>query len=221
MTGDAAARPDTARLVFYAGAAIALSHLANDWIEAPMPWGPAWKASGIVLLGVYALMSRAWLPALGFFLSAVGDVALEIPNMIAGMAAFGLAHVCYAAAFFAIIRRDGVMWKAWPLVVVLLAISIELAVLLWAGMNAAGLLGPALGYQMIISSMAVLALLSRAPMIAKVGALVFMLSDTILAFEIFNNAEVLPGSVWITYAAAQIMLAIGFTQKAGPAPQPA
>jgi uncharacterized membrane protein YhhN len=213
MTDVAASRTDFARIVFFAGAAIALSHLADEWVSAPIPWGPAWKCAGMVLLGVYVLMRGAWLPALGFFFSAVGDVALELPGgMVPGMAAFGLAHVCYAATFFGIIRREGAMWKAWPLAAVVLAISVELAVLLWAGMNAEGLAGPALGYQVIISSMAVLALLSRAPVIAKVGALVFMLSDTILAFELFNKAEVLPGSVWITYAAAQIMLALGFTK---------
>ena len=216
MTSETAAprtdksHPDWARLVLYAGAIIALSHLANEWVKAPMPYGPAWKCAGIVLLGLYALMRGAWLPALGFFFSAIGDVALELPNMVAGMAAFGLAHICYGAAFARVMRRDGVLWKAWPLAAVVLAISIELGVWLAPGM--AELLGPALGYQVIISSMVILALMSRAPMIAKIGAVVFMASDTLIAVDLFRQVAVPPGSVWITYAAAQIMLAIGFTK---------
>jgi uncharacterized membrane protein YhhN len=212
MTDAAASRTDFARIVFYAGAAIALSHLANEWVKAPIPWGPAWKCAGIVLLGVYVLMRGAWLPALGFFLSAVGDVALELPGgMVPGMAAFGLAHIWYGATFFGFVRRDGVMTKAWPLSVVVLAISGGLAYWLFPGM--AELTVPALAYQIIISAMVVLALMSRAPMIAKIGALVFMLSDTLIAVGLFRQVAVPPGSVWITYAAAQIMLAIGFTQN--------
>jgi uncharacterized membrane protein YhhN len=215
MTDMTASRTDFARIVFYVGAVIALSHLANEWVKAPIPFGPAWKCAGIVLLGVYVLMRGAWLPALGFFFSAVGDVALELPGgMVPGMAAFGLAHVCYAATFVGYMRREGVMWKAWPLSVVVLAISGELAYWLYPGM--AELTVPALAYQVIISAMVVLALMSRAPPnskigIAKIGAVVFMLSDTLIAVGLFRQVAVPPGSVWITYAAAQIMLAIGFT----------
>jgi uncharacterized membrane protein YhhN len=129
---------------------------------------------------------------------------------VPGMAAFGLAHVFYAATFVGFMRRDGVMWKAWPLSVVVLAISGELAYWLYPGM--AELTVPALAYQVIISAMVVLALMSRAPMIAKIGAVVFMISDTLIAVGLFRQVVVPPGSVWITYAAAQIMLAIGFTK---------
>jgi uncharacterized membrane protein YhhN len=213
MTDVAASRADPARMVFYAGAAIALSHLANEWVDAPIPYGPAWKCAGIVLLGVYVLMRGLWLPALGFFFSAIGDVALELPGgMVPGMAAFGLAHICYGATFYGLMRRDGVLRKAWPLAVVVLAISGELAYWLYPGM--AELTVPALAYQVIISGMVVLALFSRAPVIAKAGAVVFMLSDTLIAVELFRQVAVPPGSVWITYAAAQIMLAVGFTQAA-------
>ncbi len=210
MTSNVTARPDPARIVFYAGAALALSHLANEWVDAPMPYGPAWKASGIVLLGVYAAMRGVWLPALGFLLSSVGDVALELPNMVAGMAAFGLAHLCYLASFVQIMRREGVAWKAWPLAVVVVAISVELGIWLAPGM--AELTVPALIYQTIISSMAVVALMSRAPTIAKLGAVIFMLSDTLIAVDMFRQVAAPPGSVWITYAAAQIMLALGLTR---------
>ena len=212
MTADTVAPSNnTARLVFFAGAIVALSHLANDWMHIGAPGGPAWKCAGIILLGVYAAMQRAWLPMAGFFLSAAGDVFLELDGLfVFGMAAFGLAHVFYGAEFVRLIRRDGVYGQGWPLALVVLAISIELAVYLVPAMG--DLTGPAVAYQLIISTMAILALMSKAPIIAKIGAAVFMLSDTLIAVGMFRGLPVPPGSVWLTYAAAQIMLAIGFTR---------
>jgi hypothetical protein len=37
----------------------------------------------------------------------------------------------------------------------------------------------------------------------------FMLSDTLIAVGLFTDIDPFPGSVWITYAAAQIMIAWG------------
>lgn len=212
MTADTAAQANSAaRMVFLAGAIIALSHLANDWLKLGLPVGPAWKCAGIVLLGVYAGTQKAWLPMAGFFFSAAGDVFLELDGLfVFGMAAFGLAHVCYSAEFVRIIRRDGVYGQGWPLGVVVLVVSAELAIYLVPAMG--DLLVPAVAYQIIISTMLILALMSKAPMIAKVGAAVFMLSDTLIAVNMFRGLPVPPGSVWLTYAAAQIMLAIGFTR---------
>src|SRR5690348_7350885 len=55
MTETVARPNNTAALLFLAGAVIALSHLANEWVKLEQPWGPAWKAAGIVVLGLYAL----------------------------------------------------------------------------------------------------------------------------------------------------------------------
>jgi uncharacterized membrane protein YhhN len=212
MTAETSAPTNTAaRLVFYLGAAVALSHLANEWVKLAQPLGPLWKCAGIVLLGLYALMSGARLAAFGFFFSAAGDVLLELEGLfVGGMAAFGLAHVFYAAVFIGIIRRDGPNKGAWPLAVLVLAVSAALGAWLAPGM--AELTAPALAYQLIISAMVVSAMLSKAPLIARIGAVVFMLSDTLIAIGMFRGIDVIPGSVWITYAAAQIMLAWGFVK---------
>jgi uncharacterized membrane protein YhhN len=215
MTAEATPQPSGAvRLVFYLGAAVALSHLANEWVRLAQPWGPAWKCAGILLLGLYALLTGARLAALGFLFSAAGDVLLELDGLfVGGMAAFGLAHVCYMAAFVGIIRRDGVNKHAWPLAALVLVISAGLG--MWLAPGMAQLAGPALAYQAIISAMVVSAILSKAPLAARVGAVIFMLSDTLIAVGIFRDIDVLPGSVWITYAAAQIMLAWGFVKARG------
>jgi uncharacterized membrane protein YhhN len=52
-------------------------------------------------------------------------------------------------------------------------------------------------------------------MLARIGAVMFMLSDSLIAADRFAGADSLPGSVWITYAAAQIMIAWGMS-RIGP-----
>jgi uncharacterized membrane protein YhhN len=212
---EAVARPGNATtLLFLAGAVIALSHLANEWVKLEQPWGPAWKAAGIVVLGLYALSQRAWLAGWGLLFSSAGDVLLELDGLfVFGMAAFGVAHICYGLAFVNLIRRDGPNIGAWPLAMGVMGISIVLGVWLAPGMG--GLMVPALIYQLIISLMVMLAVLSRAPLIARAGAVLFMMSDTLIAVWMFRGVEIPLGSVWITYAAAQIMLAWGLTRPAG------
>ncbi len=211
---EAVARPgNSTALLFLAGAVIALSHLANEWVKLEQPWGPTWKAAGIVVLGLYALSQRAWLAGWGLLLSSAGDVLLELDGLfVFGMAAFGAAHICYGLAFVNLIRRDGPNIGAWPLAMGVLGISIVLGVWLAPGMGPLTI--PALLYQLIISLMVMLALLSKAPLIARFGAALFMLSDTLIAVGMFREVETPLGSVWITYAAAQIMLAWGLTRPA-------
>lgn len=210
---DTAARPNISNMLFWPGAAIALSHLANEWVNAPIPWGPAWKCAGVVLLGVYALRERAIAVGLGLIMSAVGDVLLELDGLfVGGMAAFGLAHVCYIAAFAGVIRREGLNAAAWPLAALVLIVSAALGYWLMPGMSAEGLLVPATIYQVLISAMVITAMLSEAPLMARLGAVIFMASDTLIAVGMFAKIDVVPGSVWITYAGAQIMLAWSLTR---------
>jgi uncharacterized membrane protein YhhN len=89
---------------------------------------------------------------------------------------------------------------------------VGLLVWLLAGMGE--LMLPALLYQAIITMMVAMAMLVKAPMIARLGALLFMLSDTLIAVEKFAGVVPPAGSVWITYAAAQIMLAWGLSHIA-------
>jgi uncharacterized membrane protein YhhN len=76
------------------------------------------------------------------------------------------------------------------------------------------LLIPALVYQLIITTMVATAMVVKAPMLARLGAVVFMLSDTLIAIGKFMTTDVPPGSVWITYAGAQIMIAWGLSRIA-------
>lgn len=214
MTDTAAPRPNRAEILFIAGALLAASHLANEWVRLDQPLGPIWKCCGIVVLGLYALSQRAWLVGLGLLLSAAGDVLLELDGLfVGGMAAFGLAHIFYSAAFIGIIRRDGLNKSGWPFALVLVAVSIVLAIWFAPGQAEMGLAIPATAYSVIISIMVISALMSKAPLMAKLGAVIFMLSDSLIGVGMFAHQGVPVGSVWITYAAAQIMLAWSLSRQ--------
>lgn len=196
--------------LFLLGALVALSYLAGDFIDTPQPWAPIWKASGIVLLGVYALSRGAWAAGAGLLLSSLGDVmlALKPAQMIAGMAGFGAAHLAYIAAFarFFDLRRV----DAPRALLAGLILAVSAALLFWLLPDMGGLTGPGLGYQAIITAMVTLAMLSHAPMATRAGAVIFMMSDSLIALGLYKHIATPPGSVWITYAIAQILLAWGF-----------
>lgn len=203
--------PRPALLLFAAGAIVALSHLANEWASPPPPWDIVWKSSGIVILGLFASVARAPLAALGLFFSAAGDALLEIDGLfIFGMGAFGLAHMFYAAIFIGLIRGHGLNRRDIPVAVLVVAISGALLAWLLPAMGDMAI--PGVAYFGIISLMTASALISKAPMTARLGAILFMVSDSLLSAGMFRDAAILPGAVWVTYALAQIMLAWGFAK---------
>ena len=202
---------NTRTLLFLAGAAIALSHLANEWVSLAPPGGLVWKAAGIVLLGLYALSQRAWLAGAALLFCAAGDVLLELV-FVAGMGAFAVGHVFYVLAFLEWGRILGPNKRDFPITVLVVIVSLGLLGWLLPGMG--DLLFPALIYQAIITTMVATAFVVKAPMLARLGAVIFMISDTLIAAEKFAGVDVFPGAVWITYAGAQIMMAWGMSRVA-------
>jgi len=208
------------RILFLAGALVALSHLANEWVAAPLPWGPVWKAAGIVLLGLYAFSRGTWLVGVALLLCAAGDVFLELDGwFVAGMAAFGLGHVAYIGCFIGWMRALGYNKRDLP--VALFVVVISTALLVWFFPNMGSLMIPGILYQAIITGMVATALVAVAPMTARLGAVVFMISDSLIALELYKGIDVIPGSVWLTYALAQIMIAWGLSRPYPRAPKSA
>ena len=202
---------NTRTLLFLAGATIALSHLANEWVSLAPPGGLVWKAAGIVLLGLYALSQRAWLAGAALLFCAAGDVLLELV-FVAGMGAFAVGHIFYVLAFLEWGRILGPNKRDFPITVLVVIVSLGLLGWLLPGMG--DLLIPALIYQAIITTMVATAFVVKAPMLARLGAVIFMISDTLIAAEKFAGVDVFPGAVWITYAGAQIMMAWGMSRVA-------
>lgn len=176
----------------------------------------ALKASGILLLAVFAARRNANLLALALAFSAIGDamLALEPSRLTLGIAAFGLAHLLYATLFLRKMLADGVR-SPWggPLAFVILVYGALMLYWLQPGMG--DLRIPASLYNGIILVMAALAILSKARWIAVIGALLFVGSDTLIALDLFKGFD--PAwrgpAVWISYIAAQFCLTLGLVKE--------
>ena len=136
----------------------------------------------------------------GLMLSLIGDVFLMLPgdHFVPGLVAFLLAHVCYIVAF-----APGSSGKARALAFVVVAAI--------AAGNLAGLLPrvdaalkmPVLAYVAVLATMAAFALarawtpaikgaLPRTTGMAAIGAVLFMVSDSLLAWDRFSGGVPMP-----------------------------
>jgi uncharacterized membrane protein YhhN len=118
--------------------------------------------------------------SVGIVLSWCGDVLLSTPGdigFVAGLASFLLAHVAYLVLFAAVLRtRRLPVWSlgyALWLVILVVVISPHL-----------GALGvPVVAYGIVLAASSAAAL-ATSPTVA-VGALLFLLSDSLLVFKLF------------------------------------
>lgn len=174
------------------------------------------KASGIVLLAIYAARQQAFLLALALAASAVGDamLALEPARMTLGIMAFGAAHLLYGWIFLRIIRLRGLRGPTGYALSAIITVA-GIVILLWMQPGMGELLVPATAYNGIIVVMAVLAALSKARWLAVIGALLFVASDTLIALNLFHQIDpVWRGpAVWISYVAAQFCLLLGLVRE--------
>lgn len=202
----------------YLGFAIfaALAYGVLDLLVVSMPGMAVAKVLGPVLLALYAAFSRAPILTLALILSACGDfmLALNPPAREAGIAFFGAAHLAYIALFVLVILQKGFRTDGLVLTAALTAFAIALYVWLSPGMGA--LRGPVTAYIGIIVIMAALAALMEGPRLVTLGALLFVLSDSLIAAGWFGGLEVRAGgwdllgaAIWATYFFGQLGLAMG------------
>lgn len=201
------------RALYWFGAAVAASFLIARFVEVGDVFGPAWKAAGIALLGVFALTRGARLAGAGLLASSVGDFVLDLepPVWIAGMAAFGVAHVFYAFAFLDSLREKG--RSAFGPFFAALSVIASAGAFVWLLPDMGALFGPGLAYHIIITLMVALALLSRAPLAARAGAVLFMVSDLVIALDLFKGLGPFGPLNWLLYAPAQMLIAWGLVEQ--------
>ncbi|MXU65561.1 lysoplasmalogenase [Oceanomicrobium pacificus] len=182
------------------------------------PLRSALKTGSIVALGLAAIAAGLpiWSVA-ALFLCALGDYCLSRSGerwFLAGLAAFLSGHLVYLGGF---------LWAGAPVAPPVWAIAAVLAVAalillrLWPGLGT--MRGPVSLYVAVIAGMALAALGQREAAPALVaGALVFMASDTILAFDMFRPSadarirSLASAAVWATYLLAQFLLFQGMVQ---------
>lgn len=169
---------------------IALIHLATLLIG-----NAAWSSSTKLLLMPALLVSLLWmlrgvgvggvtrvlvLASLGIVFSWLGDALLTNPDGIGfllGLASFALAHVAYLVLFLFVLRERRVPWPVlafaawWALIVIVLAPHVG------------ELLVPVAIYGLLI--VALTAVSFGANRFVVIGAITFLISDTLLSLKFF------------------------------------
>jgi len=161
-----------------------------------------------LLLGLPRIRGEiAVFAGLALVFSTTGDVLLGAPGDVAfliGLAAFSLAHVAYLLLYLKPLRRGRIGWRGllyavWLVILVLVLLP-----------HVGGLAVPVALYGVLLCGAAAAAL-ATTPLVAA-GALLFLVSDTLLALRFF-----LPGfSFWqqdfvimLVYLSAQGLIIAG------------
>jgi len=214
--------PDWAAPMYLAVSAVAaLVYLGLDLFIASMPGLALTKALGVGMLALFAVFSRAPALALALVLSTCGDYALamEPQRTQAGIAFFAGAHLVYIAIFAMALGRHGVRKDGLILAAALAAYGAAMWLWLSPGMGDLQLMTSA--YLGVILIMAAIAALVNGPRLITIGALLFVISDSLLAAGWFRGLDIryyvdVDGAlVWLTYYLAQACLAVGVVRLKG------
>ena len=157
---------------------------------------------------------RCWI-LLGLAFSLMGDIWLMLPGdyFVAGLIAFLLAHLAYISAFL-----PGLRWRsALPAGLCLAAYAAVNVVMLWPYLPAA-LQVPVMVYVVVLALMAIVALGQRSAGWAAIGGLLFIASDSLLAWDRFTTGVPLaPLLILSTYYLAQWSIARSVSASANRA----
>ena len=219
----------TRPLLYVSATASAVYLFTERW--QPFAGSALVKGCAVGALALLAWRSRgerrdAGVLAWGLAFSTAGDVLLDLdPRLFAfGLGAFLLAHLTYICLFVrnrtAATRLDAPRIAA---VVAILAYSAALSV--WIVPSVGALAVPVILYICALTGMVSTAILARfrQPWVA-VGAILFLISDSLLAIHKFKTPVPLRDYlVWITYYLGQCGIALGYLAAAqsGADPRPA
>ncbi|HEX4957385.1 MAG TPA: lysoplasmalogenase [Lacibacter sp.] len=155
----------------------------------------------------------------GLFLSWAGDVLLQLKGMfIPGLISFLLAHICYISYFIQINNRKKGLLQQQPLIGIPVLVYIVIFLwLLYPFLDALKI--PVTIYGITIGTMLLMSIHTKGKVNGMAsalffnGALQFVISDSILAVNLFAyNSVVLSLCVMTTYASAQYLLVKGSMQ---------
>lgn len=169
--------------------------------------------------------SYALLIALGMTFGFLGDLALAgfLPggrNVIAGIGFFGVGHLFYITAMLRFASDAGLVDPAprWGALVVWLLVGlVGWYLVVWRGAAGAGISPTivhwiALPYALLLAATAGLAtglaLQDGRFILLALGGALFLLSDLILAGEMFSgmNFRLIGDVIWLTYGPAQMLI---------------
>jgi uncharacterized membrane protein YhhN len=215
MTRDAISAPVLARIpslfAFLPFGLVTIVHLTSKitlsqgWDVATKPLLMPTLAIAFVLLGRHLGRMTQVLMLAGILLSWVGDVTLS--NLTVGLSFFLLAHLFYIAVFLTAFDRRMSRWG-------LLAVPWFVALLWGLENDLGGYFVPVVLYGLVLGFMAVAA--TRGTLLTVLGGVLFVASDSLLAFRMFTEALQDPVSdliIMLLYLAAQALLALGVLQS--------
>ena len=171
------------------------------------------KGLGVGLLAVAAALlaspRRWWLAAI-MGAGALGDVLLEIPGLfLAGAAAFAIGHVIASIFYLRDPDRNAGTGRRIAAAALILW-GLAMPVLVSPPGTPVGALAL---YSVLLCGMAAALLLSAFPRLALVGALLFVVSDTLLIMRLggrlIGDSFVHGLLVWFTYYFGQAMIFFG------------
>ncbi len=189
------------------------TRMASSATLVILAWYLAWLASGSQAQG-YALAI-----ALGMSLGFLGDLFMAelLPvsqRVLWGMAAFGLGHLAYIAGMVGLGRRlPGFVPVRWDILALWLLVGGLLCYwIVLRGQERTVLHWAALPYALLLASTAGLATglalqdIRFAPLV--LGAALFLISDLILATQLFNGARfpLIGDVIWLTYGPGQMLI---------------
>jgi uncharacterized membrane protein YhhN len=195
--------------ILWAAAAVALAYLV---LQRPYAGDVALKTSMCVLLAIAAFRGKLKLFALALLFSAAGDAFLAYDGQrlfVPGLASFLVTHLLYAAVFVLATKGAATPMSAGRKVMfaVIPTFAVAYSAVLWPELGALAI--PVTVYIAAIVVMAMLSLRFRA-IAVPLGAVLFMVSDSLIALERFLWQAAWVGPlVWITYALAQLLITRG------------
>ena len=207
-------------LVFLSAAASLAYLLAQRW--PPFPAIALLKGVPVGALALLALLSRgkrhdAGVLALGLAFSTAGDILLDVDArfFVFGLGAFLMAHLTYICLF--VRNRVGAIRLDPPLLAaVLLVVAFSATLSAWIVPSVGDLAVPVILYIAAITAMVCTAMVGRFQQRwVAVGALLFLISDSLLAINKFKTPVPLRDYlVWITYYLGQCGIALGYLESA-------
>lgn len=186
--------PIVASMFVWFGLVAALVYLALV-DDGPSPVRSILKTVPLVTFAAAALIAGGpILLVVSLALSALGDLALSRHGeraFLAGLGAFALAHVAYIVLFVAQAPPGAGLNILHQLPVALALLALAGSVELWLIPHAGRLALPVRVYIVLITLMGLTALLHPMGALAG-GALLFILSDLVLAIQLFRMDELDP-----------------------------
>lgn len=201
----------TAAIIFSGLLAIAGSY---GWPDQKLHY--IFKPATTILILFVALTAPASkykiLIVIGILFSLAGDIFLMLPSdqFLIGLICFLITHICYIVAFLLASRFGR---PSWPYVLLAL-IAIAIFELVSRGIDAKMKLPVAI-YAAALSLMTAQALARRLQLktksseLAAIGAFLFLISDTTLAYDRFVTGLIAAHAIILsTYYAAQLLIAL-------------